>query len=647
MVDRKYRPDIDGLRAIAVLSVLAFHFDKTVLPGGFVGVDIFFAISGYLITGIIFREHQANRFSFKEFFLRRAKRILPASLVMIAATLLFASTFLMPADAAQLSWSAIASVFSAANVFFWMFLDDGYFANSSDTVPLLHMWSLGVEEQFYLIWPAVLVLLLKHLRIRHLLVCTTLLIIGLVFASIEFTAEDPSFAYYMLPSRAGELLVGALAFLVTANARYKPSREISTILSVTGSALIVYSLVFYTKESLFPGWIAMVPTIGTAFLLVGGSNRQNLVCKTLSTSPLRWVGTISFSLYLWHWPVLALYRYAYGEPTPFMGIALLAVIGTLSLLSYYLVELPFRSTNHSFRRTMMAPAGLSFLIFLIATVSHQGLGAIIDRSSEYQTTLMSLEAQTKPAFSYPYVCQISKFSEDLLTEQRCNIGKNEAPSILIFGDSHAAHYVGYFKAISQHINLSFRNIAHSACPPFFGDLTSLKLKNEESCSRFNQSIKAELRNYDTIIVGGSWDSYFSRSPESEKLLIESIDFLSRNVGRVIIAERIPSIPSFDRDCMKKSLSIPFLDCESRGHAHAVESSANRLIRSIAGKYDNVFIFSLRDRICSDGICSAYSQGAPIYYDSNHLSLRGSEHLGKVDIVRNSINPMLIQLASTN
>lgn len=246
-----YRPDIDGLRAVAVLAVVFFHFNKEWLPGGFVGVDIFFVISGFLITGIVAKQVATDTFSFSNFYMRRVKRILPAAFFVTLCTLVFGLTFMLPEDSKSLSISAIATTLSAANIYFWKFLDTGYFAASSDTVPLLHMWSLGVEEQFYLIWPALLLITYK-IGGRSLTVATALLLAAISFWYGEkFLVSDPTFAYYMLPSRGGELLLGGIAFFVCDSIKGKVGWIGAEVIGGTGAALVVWSLAFIRETGGF------------------------------------------------------------------------------------------------------------------------------------------------------------------------------------------------------------------------------------------------------------------------------------------------------------------------------------------------------------------------------------------------------------
>ncbi|MEG0243197.1 MAG: acyltransferase, partial [Pseudomonas sp.] len=306
-----YRPDIDGLRALAVLAVTIFHFNKQWLPGGFVGVDVFFVISGFLITGIIYG--QRSDFSFGDFYGRRVRRILPAAAFVTVVTMIAGSFLLLPDDVKALSESAIGATLSAANIYYWLFLDTGYFAASSDTVPLLHMWSLGVEEQFYMIWPALMIIAMKIGGKRLLAATAVILAIASFAVSEYFLARDPSFAYYMLPSRAGELLIGALLFL------WKDSRSISAatanVAGLVGMIMVVGALFLLDEKKGFPGVRSIIPSVGAALLILSGINQANALSKLLGNPVARYIGLRSFSLYLWHWPVLAFYRYAYGEPT--------------------------------------------------------------------------------------------------------------------------------------------------------------------------------------------------------------------------------------------------------------------------------------------------------------------------------------------
>lgn len=272
----QYRTDVDGLRAIAVLSVILFHINHDLLPGGFVGVDVFFVISGYLISLHIFNEMDTGVFSLKEFYRRRIKRIMPAMFLVVGVTLIFSQIIMLPKDSTEVANTSIFSLLSIANVYFWKFSNSSYFAPSSDQVPLLHLWSLGVEEQFYIFWPIVILLLYKRINRQifiSVLICTILLstLIGELLYS-----RSHSFIYYMLPSRAGEFLIGAfVAYLhkdSTNNLLISPASNVNKVFCSIGLSLIVLSFFIIDKRSIFPGLITVVPTIGTGLILFGGQS---------------------------------------------------------------------------------------------------------------------------------------------------------------------------------------------------------------------------------------------------------------------------------------------------------------------------------------------------------------------------------------
>jgi len=278
------------------LAVTLFHFNKQWLPGGFIAVDVFFVISGYRITGIIYG--QGKGFSFGVFYGRRVRRILPAATFVIIVILLVGSFMMLPTDVKALSESAIGATLSAPNTCFWLYLNPGFFAASYDTVPLFHMWSLGVEEQFYMMWPALMIIAMK-IGGKSLLVATSVTLAIASFGVSEyFLILDQSFADYMLPSRAGELLVGALLFL------WQDSRQISSkaadAAALVGSILVVGALILLDQKNGFPGIHSVIPSVGAALLILAGTNQFSPVSKFFGDSVATYIGLRSFSLYLWH-----------------------------------------------------------------------------------------------------------------------------------------------------------------------------------------------------------------------------------------------------------------------------------------------------------------------------------------------------------
>lgn len=345
-----YRADIDGLRAIAVLAVVIFHLGVPGFAGGYIGVDVFFVISGYLITSIICSKLETNSFSIAGFYRRRISRLIPPLLATIAATTIAAAFVLTPHDLISYSRSAVAASFSVSNFVF--FSESGYWDTASELKPLLHTWSLGVEEQFYLFWPA---LLLGLYRIRNRVnFATAMSIVTLVsaIACVAYSFTNASAAFYLLPFRVFQFSAGALVMCIAVSAIQNPqeaSKRSSFLLLVAGLTGITFSIFLFDEDTVFPGWAVLLPTLASAAILFAGSlHRGRLSQLVLENRVSRWLGRISYSLYLVHWPIVALYRYKFGSAdTPAEQCLLAVAILLATLILHYGVERRFyrRSTH--------------------------------------------------------------------------------------------------------------------------------------------------------------------------------------------------------------------------------------------------------------------------------------------------------------
>lgn len=630
-----YRPDIDGLRAIAVLAVVVFHFNKAWLPGGFIGVDIFFVISGYLITGIISKQLDSSDFSFVDFYARRAKRILPAALFVTLFTVVFGAMFMLPPDAEDVAKSGLASILSAANIYFWAFIDTDYFAPSSDLQPLLHMWSLGVEEQFYLIWPALLFISYK-IGGKRMAMVAAIFISAASFIIAEYhLTKDAKFSYYMLPARAGELLLGALLFMAaSANKLRSVPKFVSELSGVLGLIVVSWALVSIREDEGFPGLISIVPVIGTCLIIFSGQSAQSTVSRLLSLKPLAAIGLVSFSLYLWHWPVLSFYRYAYGEPVTVGAIAFCA--GTMAIacvLSYQLIEQRYRH-QAAMRKAVIALASTA-VASTTAALAVIATGGYIWHSDSYKSAIHELSNNTAPAHEFEYNCQLARFNSKEIRNERCILGnKEKAPDTLLIGDSNAAHYVGFLKAVAESRNSSIRNLTHSACIPF--NMTSsqyVAARRIGSCNRYNNQIWKHVENYKTVFISAAWASYI-KTDDFYADFESQITALSQSVDNVIIGLQAPIFPDYDRQCWAKAIKIPLLQCQERArYLSKSDTRTNIRIAEIASKFDNVSVFSVRELVCPDGICSAFLDNQPLYFDRGHLSMAGSYKLGTLAVQR--------------
>ena len=626
-----YRPEIDGLRAIAVLAVLFFHLDPSWAPGGYVGVDVFFVISGFLITAIIVRSQAESRFSFYDFYLRRIRRIAPTYFAVVLASLVAGYVLMQQADLKQLAAAAGWSAISLPNVYVWQHLDTSYFAADSRQLPLLHLWSLGVEEQFYLIWPLMLLAGLRWLP-RNLLPWSLL---ALIVASFTYAQQqsviDPKFAYYMLPTRAGELAIGGLLALFPAvrNAR-RSDHPLFEAVALAGVGLIIGSIWTLDGNSRFPGWNALPGCLGAALVILADSQRHCLVLAPLRSRLMVGIGLVSYSLYLWHWPVLAFLRYL---SIPFNPIAAGAAILVLAFLSYWFIE---RRTRH----LRMGKAKQVVLLAIIPALVIIGLSMTLDHRADRKIEKQqraNLEnaskqrlRQTAAAYEFPYNCQLGELDTGVLSRPLCVHGKpaDRPADILLWGDSHASHHVGVLGAIADANHLRIRNASLSTCPPVWGAEPYGTGTFQAGCSQFRPFIQRNLAPYRTVILGASW-SVHRRNRHFDQDLRNTLAELTGAGKSVVLLAQAPGFPDYDRNCEVRQTGHQMLNCEAVASRPDSDEAKdiNRFLTSLAADYPNTYVLDIHDLLCRQGRCSPYLDGRPMYFDSEHLSMEGSWQLG--------------------
>ena len=633
-----YRPEIDGLRAVAVASVVAYHIDKEWLPGGYVGVDVFFVISGFLITSIVWRELQLGSFSLADFYLRRVRRIIPVMLVVVLATLVAGAALLLPDALSRLSMSAMFAAASAANIYFWLYLDDDYFAEASDQEPLLHLWSLGVEEQFYLVWPVLLLLLSKMVRGRNgtIVLFAAVMLAACSFGLAEATNESrPKFSYFMLPARAGELMLGAVLAMAMARSRvlrWAQAPLTAEILGVAGLSAIVYSITLLDDRSPFPGINALYPCIGAALVILAGPHSRVLRVG-LANQPMIWLGLLSYSVYLWHWPILAFIRYFYGTVSvEHAVVAMVAILG-LSVLSYRYIERP--------ARRLQWPGTKQFALLLVLPVAaviapaayvwqEDGLKDGIESTEAYTEGLDVLDAETDAAYNFDYNCQLHQHDPEILSDPRCLIGAEHsvkgAPRVLLWGDSHAAHHVGAIDVLGEHGGVQIRNASHSSCPPVFGgDYSHGNYK--KGCSQFRPYIREHVRagEFDVVILAAGWAKY--DDPEFRSDVIETVAEIRASGASVVLLGQAPVLDTYNRECDMRWLRLGGSNCrelEVENEKRPIES----FLASLQTADGAVSFLDISEAICSPTSCPAYLDGKPLYFDKSHLSMSGSRRIGE-------------------
>ncbi len=643
-----FRHDIEGLRGIAVLAVIIFHIQEALLPGGFVGVDIFFVISGYLISQQLYKEIYTDNFSLLEFYRRRVKRIMPAMLVLITITTIVAQIILRPTEAERVAESAAFSALSLANVYFWLFQDVSYFAPSSNELPFLHLWSLGVEEQFYIFWPLILMISASMIpKIRWL---STILIL-IVFSSLLsewLYPYSPSFTYYMLPTRMGELLIGAVAAWLSQFGVNKVSslllwfKRWSLYLGWLGFGLICASLFILDENDVFPGINAIYPTLGAFLLIVSGQYQIHGLSRLLTIPPLTFCGRISYSAYLWHWPLLAFYRYAERDINLVSGISLFLVTLLFGWLSFRYVETPFRNNKDNAWVVIIKLYALPAFVILVFCGIFMKLDGFGHRAfdSSFTAKLHQLKQKNKAPFMEDYVCQRSKLTTNDLTNSNCIIGSphNRKANAILWGDSNAAHYIGVIGAISEKIGFSFKNIEIGSCPPLLMDPKKyVTAKRYQDCKLSLQLGWKEVNKYKVIFLAANWTVYQEKSEHFIHDLNATIKELLINGKQVVLIGKIPVFLRFDRRCQEKSLSLPFMNC----NIDNIEISSdilkmNHQLQQKARNTSNLFYFDINTLLCEHGQCSAYDKhGKILYYDQSHLNIDASWQLGKEFLKNNS------------
>jgi len=637
----KYRSDIDGLRALAVLSVILFHINAHWIPGGFLGVDIFFVISGYLITLILTKEvDETHKIDISNFYKRRIKRIIPALLFVLIPTFLVGFFFLAPDELLSLSKSMIWAFFSAANIYFFSSIDTGYFASGSNELPLLHLWSLGVEEQFYILWPFIVLLLLKYVNsLKMRIIFSSILFIASLTWAHSIIVSDHSFAYYMLPTRAWELLAGAIVALLV-HSGFRAKSFINELMALIGILAIILSFIFVSESDSVPGIAAVPVIIGAALLILSGTLYQTFVGRILSTKILVSIGLVSYSAYLWHWPVLAYLRYKFIDIDVSIAIAVIIFTFIMATVSYFFIETPLRKNDVSTKKVFVwyfiLPAIIITAMSMLTTQAIQNKSQWIFPWEE----LTKLKSKIQPADLHKHNCQYRIFAaEAVYNEERCAYPKGtEQADAFLIGDSNAAHYLGLLKVVAKEYGFSLQNTTVSGCPLVFNNKFDwVGPTHKVGCTVYCSSVLEEAKKYETVIVGGIWSEYYEEKGFQEGFQ-DTIQQLAKNVKHVILLAQAPIFKGYHHECEVRRIRIKNLDCATHFNNNLNDDISNDFLHNIAKKYDNVEYFSIRKQLCKNTGCSPYIKDVPVYFNAHHLSLKGSAVIGLEMIESN--DPML-------
>ncbi|MDP9159487.1 MAG: acyltransferase [Acidobacteriota bacterium] len=632
----KYRSDIDGLRAIAVIPVILFHAGISQVSGGFVGVDVFFVISGYLITGLILKDIEQNRFSIMSFYERRARRIIPALFVVLLVAWVAACAFLMPDRAREFGKSLIATVLFSSNILFWQ--QSGYF-QAGEVKPLLHTWSLAVEEQFYIFYPLFIFTVAKYLNKRYLFALLPVFVFSFAIC-IWGVNSHRSMTFFLAPARAWELLLGG--FLAIPVIRPLRHRVTADLLGLVALILLAYSFVRLSGALPFPGANALYPTLGAAFTIYSGATSGTIVAKVLSARPVVFIGLISYSLYLWHWVVFVFLKSYLLRPLRGWEIAAeIAACLIIASLSWKFVEAPFRTHRGEggfSRRWIFAGTALGSLVLAIfggflyfsrglpSRFNHEALELYAGRSDRWKR-------------------------HDECLRGICKIGdENTAPSFLLWGDSHAGAIAPMFEQVAKSNKISGFVAFKAACAPLLG-LKRYDQDKVEECGSFHDSVLAFLKvqHIRNVFLDGRWGlysegtrykqeegapalltasrNYQDNCREFENLFRSTIQELRRRQINVVIIASVPEI----------GMDVPTVLARAAVKGAAVElqpryfefmerqTRAFKVLSRIAAENSLQVIYP-HQTLCDSVSCSVVKDNHALYVDDNHLSVHGSMYL---------------------
>ena len=631
-----YRADIDGLRAIAVLFVVGFHAFPDQVPGGFVGVDVFFVISGFLISTIIFGGLENDSFTYWGFYVRRIRRICPSLVLVLSATAIFGWYELLADEYEQLGKHIAAGVGFVSNFAFWS--EVGYFDNAAETKPLLHLWSLGLEEQFYLIWPVLLSLAWKR-RLNFLLITTAIAIVSFG-TNIYLARTNAAAAFYSPATRFWELMLGGmLAYVSLHRPNYLP--KTSNWQSAIGLALIALTGLFINQRHSLPGLWALLPTVGTVLMISAGP--ESWLNRTLLSNRLFvTIGVISYPLYLWHWPLLSFGQILHGGMPPIaIRIKLVTLAVILATFTYLLIEKPIRFRLKSSAATYLLVVAMAIigsggmLIFLKdgfmgRMINNNPAGFEFGLKDDYQVYRCFLNEDASDLRQH-----ISTFKRGLPFPELCagtqEIGENK-PLVLIWGDSHANSIALGLSALSEISGFTLAVYTSSGCPP----VNDFVVEARKDCAETNQFVSSKIKELKpkAVILSAFWglyNGYDNFNQLDYGKLSETIQLLrSENVENIVIFGNLPTFKVAQPRIAVETFVSGKVDRTTYKYDGNVGIYAleNENIRRFAAD-NNVTFVSPTDLLCNNDGClisTSKSVLIPLAWDYGHLTKSGSIYL---------------------
>lgn len=619
----EYRPHIDGMRAIAVGGVVLFHFGLTPLSGGFTGVDVFFVISGFLISKTLYRDVAGGDFSFADFYARRARRIVPAYVAVSLLSTLAAGLLLYPHALRDFAASLLASTVFASNIYFYF--SANYFAPAAHELPLLHYWSLGVEEQFYLLFPPLLFAARRCTRRRVPLLLAVVAVASLLSGEM-LLRFNPEAAFYLLPFRAFELLIGCL--LALPGVRFPAQPRIANGAVLLGLALILGGMVALSERGPFPGTDALLPCAGAALVIWGADRvRTGAGARLLSLAPLRFVGRISYSFYLVHWPVASfgrqLFPFAEGWEF-FLGGVATSLLFAVAI--YALVEAPCRRWLGTVPRALVAStAGLAVLAALAGTILALGgfpqrVEARVLRMLTYVHYRPNEAFRTGTCFLGPRETAESLRSDPCLPARR--------PLAVLWGDSHAAHYYAGLEPLFAARGYALGQLTASGCPP----LPGIAIPARPNCAGFNDFALAEILRLkpQLVVMAGFWsvDQAWLDALEGVLSRLDAAGIRAVVLGPGPVFRR--SVPLILADRQRAGdRGVTSGDELSAGVVEEIDAAVQAVVTRVPGaRYVPVL-----ETICPQRQCPLAADHVPLFFDNAHLTAHGAHVFSRALIGR--------------
>lgn len=590
-----YRREIDGLRAIAVLAVVLYHAGVPPVAG-FVGVDIFFVISGYLITALLLREHAlTRRIDLLAFYARRVRRIFPAAATVVLAVLGLAYALLPGTAMMQTAHSAGAAAVFGAN-FFFQATTGGYFDASSDRMPLLHLWSLSVEEQFYFLWPALLIVLLRWKPKAFAPIVGGLGLASFVLAEV-LIQTNPEAAFFQMPARFWELAAGGLVAAL-------PVRALPVWVP-TGATMLALAACFIPLDH-FPSIGVMPAVVGAALLLaaINGGGNLGPAGTWLRSRPMVGVGLISYSLYLWHWPLLALYSATtIGPGSTQIRLTFCALAVLLAMASYRYVEQPLRRIGSS-RRVVILGVGTMVAMVIGTTVL----------ANSVAPTPADMAANDFP--QNRQLCHYMNTDTDF-PRQGCESIPGQSAKVALWGDSMALAWEPLAVELGTRARMSAIDYSRDACPPALGFLASRAMTSDKKCRDWNMQVFERARSMDTVILAGRWDVSFQSDRQAlEAGLRATLEGLI-HVRRVLVLGPTPELPDEVPRCLQAN-NIGAC-AVSRSAFNANSQTSRDFLKQLVQHYPNAEYVEPADWLCTATVCPAIKDGIALYWDSHHVS----------------------------